>query len=133
MREEDKGVLLGVAISLVVVGVVQMLAAIEGDSDDIYTQQITQALAVCEGNDGLRMIDGEMFKAHKFICHNGAVFTYDSNRDADIAFDTYTTPPVIYDYCLRDYEGIRTKEQADHCAKLYIEEVFEEREDHDND
>ena len=132
-RDENRGGLLGFCAALVVVGFVQVVGMMEGDSDDIHLRHIEQALVVCENNGGLHMIDGEIFLMHKFRCRNGAVFTYDSNRDADIAFDTYTQPQVIYDYCLRDYEGTRTKEQADHCAKLYTEEVFEEREDHDND
>lgn len=83
MNDENKGVLIGIGMSLFILAFIQMIGLIEGDSDDIYTQQITQALAVCENNGGLYMIDGEMYNSHKFICHNGAVFTFDPKRDAE--------------------------------------------------
>ena len=83
MNEENKGILLGIGFSLFILAFGQIVGVVEGDSDEIYTQQITQALAVCENNGGLRMIDGEMFNTHKFICHNGAVFTYDAKRDSE--------------------------------------------------
>ena len=72
---------MGIGMSLFIVAFIQMVGFIEGDSDDIYTQQIIQAQDVCKNNDGLYMIDGEMLKTHKFICHNGAVFTFDPKRD----------------------------------------------------
>lgn len=83
-RAENKGALMGICMALFIVACIQLTGVMEGDSDDIYLSQIEQALEVCKGNEGLHMIDGEMFNTHKFICNNGAVFTYDSKRDAEL-------------------------------------------------
>ena len=116
MKDENIGALLAVTAMLIIIAIIQLTAMIEGDSDDIYTQQITQALAVCEGNDGLRMIDGELFKTHKFICHNGAVFTYDPKREIKHNVFEPSAPTA----CIDNPKLCESPEEL-------------EREDHDND
>ena len=115
-RDENKGALLGLCAALIVVGFIQLLGLMEGDSDDIHLRQIEQALEVCENNGGLHMIDGEMFNTHKFRCRNGAVFTYDPKRE----LKREVFEPSAATSCIDNPELCESPEGL-------------EREDHDND
>jgi len=58
-KAEEKGILVGIGISALFCAVVWMITVVEGDSDEIYLKHIEQALEVCEGNEGLWMIETE--------------------------------------------------------------------------
>ena len=73
----DNDFFIGMLIVLLIFGVVELTALMEGSTrDDIRIEHITQAFEVCEPNGGLLKIEGESIGAHEFICDNGAVFTY---------------------------------------------------------
>lgn len=73
----DGDLVAGVAVVLFIFGMIEVFGMINGHTrDDIEYKHIAQALEVCEGNGGLRKIEGETLGPHEFICHNGAVFTY---------------------------------------------------------
>jgi len=143
MDKETRGVIVGSGFILAFIVLIQFLAMLEGDSDDIYLSQIEQAFEVCENNGGLYMIDGELFKSHKFLCRNGATFVYDDERDpisVTLGFTNCTdnlgaclTPKQMVElevaklpnYCRADYVTVRSTKQEKECIALYIQSLEE--------
>lgn len=131
MKSEDTGILIGIMFMLAMGCLIQIGTFIKGDSDDMHIKHIVQALEVCEDNDGLRMIDGNAFSPHRFLCYNGAVFAYDMRAEPQAAIEIVAYESIVVDldagmpdYCRRSYTLPRTEKEVDQCL-AHLKVFFE--------